>query len=399
MKIKLYISLIISLLLSSCLERFDPEILGSNASVLVVDGLITDETGPYFVKLYQAVSLNEEPMPLEGAGVSIEDSEGPIDFLQETAPGIYQTTFIQGVVGKEYRLNISFDGKSYQSPWELLEKSPSIDNIYFESLELPTRDPDDPQRGVQFYIDSQGEVEDGRFFRYEWMETWQYGVCLPSFYEYFGNDTVRVTTTPLYHCWIDNPSREINVANTSGLSKNLLAQHKLGFIEGDERRFTIQYSLLVKQFAVDEKEHRYWKTLKETTAEQGKLFDKQPARVDGNVKNINNPEDEVVGYFSVTGLQQQRVKVRPRDVDSKLAEKPICYPPCDRTIGIWKQDFGPGPGYDEAVFQSLAEGNFYFRSIFPFGSSQSVGSELAPAECADCRYGGGQPIKPDYWDD
>ena len=92
--------------------------LNNAAPVLVVQGNITNEAGPYTVKLSKSVSYSADNVypAVTGAVVKItDDSSGIIDVLTETANGIYVTDGIQGTPTHTYHLYIKAEGKEYTS--------------------------------------------------------------------------------------------------------------------------------------------------------------------------------------------------------------------------------------------------------------------------------------------
>ncbi len=84
---------------------------------LVVEAVITDQEGPHYVKLTKSVNFNQPSIyPLvEDAFVVISDNTGVVDTLTYTENGIYQTSKIQGVVGRMYDLKIIAEGETYTS--------------------------------------------------------------------------------------------------------------------------------------------------------------------------------------------------------------------------------------------------------------------------------------------
>jgi len=241
------------ILLIGCLEPYEPDIGDSEKEFLIVDGIITNQPGPYTVKIFKSNSFNNEDQPVSGLAVSIEEQEGASETLVETTPGIYQTSSIQGVVGNSYRLVINFEGQQYQSTWETILDAPPFDSIYYEYQVRGTTDRENDQEGLQFFVDNRGTEDGTRFYRYEWEETWQFGVRWPSTADYIGNDQAVVTDDPRYICWKTKVSTGINIATTVGLTENVLSGHPLFYASRDEERFTQRYSLLLKQYALEEK--------------------------------------------------------------------------------------------------------------------------------------------------
>src|SRR5271156_3114026 len=115
---KLLRFLCLFLVASACIEPFDIK-LNENQMSYVDDGLITDQPGPYTVKLTQSIPIEDQltdPGLVQGATITIFDDQGTTETLKEVTPGIYQTISIQGTVGRSYYIQIkTADGGSYQS--------------------------------------------------------------------------------------------------------------------------------------------------------------------------------------------------------------------------------------------------------------------------------------------
>ncbi len=100
--------------------------LDPNASILVIDASITDEPGPYFVKLSKSIDIgNTTGNPLvNNANVIISDNQGQRDTLKQNERGIYQTNKIKGVYGNTYFLEVIVDGKKYTATSTMSNKVP-----------------------------------------------------------------------------------------------------------------------------------------------------------------------------------------------------------------------------------------------------------------------------------
>ena len=115
-----YLALLIYLGISGCIDPFDPEVPENNQAFMVVDGIITDQPGPYTVKISRSTSLKGDSDLVTDAEVSIEVQNGGTETLVETHDGVYETRGLQGETGKSYRLTINSGGQTYRSTWELL---------------------------------------------------------------------------------------------------------------------------------------------------------------------------------------------------------------------------------------------------------------------------------------
>lgn len=136
MKKIIYI-IIFPMLFASCEKVIDID-LNSADPQIVIEGTITDQSGPYTVKISQTTDyFNPEKSPtISYAIVNITDSEGNFETLLETEPGIYQTSTMQGVIGRTYELYVNIDNEEYKATSYLpfvtnidslsYDKSPSI---------------------------------------------------------------------------------------------------------------------------------------------------------------------------------------------------------------------------------------------------------------------------------
>jgi hypothetical protein len=107
----------LALLFCACQKVIDVD-LKDNQPTIVIEGEVTDNPSiPSTVKITKSVNFSEDNVfpTVSGALVTISDNAGNNATLNETSPGVYQTTSIAGVQGRTYYLTISVDGKTYSS--------------------------------------------------------------------------------------------------------------------------------------------------------------------------------------------------------------------------------------------------------------------------------------------
>ncbi|MDA0194570.1 MAG: DUF4249 domain-containing protein [Bacteroidetes bacterium] len=390
--ILIFLSLICAFNFLNCIEEFYPKIPDTDNNFLIVEGQITDKAEPYFVKLSRSLPINAtDESPVSGANVQIEE-EGAVYLLTDQGGGLYSTNEFTGQPDHDYRLSITLDGNQYQSSWQTLRKSSEIDSIYYRVDMEETEDPDVDIRGIQWYVDSHGEASGARLYRYEWDETWQIGVNWPTFYYYLGNDLTELIPAEERRntCWMNSPNSEINLTSTALLSDNVVSEHPLFFTRDQEEKLTIKYSVIVRQYALDEEEHEFWRTLRESNVEGGNLFDKQPASVVGNVKNVSRPDETVLGYFSANGVKEQRKFVIRRELPNGFGFPKRCA--LDTILKADQMD------YEGYVSKEINRGLLLYNLILsPFGPAV-IGALLAEPQCADCVIKGGNEQIPDFWE-
>ena len=109
MKLKLIVVLFVFIGLYSCIEPFNATVGDRASSLLVVDGLISNNNTAHSVTLTRSVAnIDEKVIPVIDALVIIEDDLGIKTVLTEIDSGRYETDTcnFQGVPGRTYTLYI-----------------------------------------------------------------------------------------------------------------------------------------------------------------------------------------------------------------------------------------------------------------------------------------------------
>ena len=115
MMIKKYFSaILIGIFLLGCKKEIQLP-LDPNQSLLVIDGSITDEAGPYYIKLSKStnISATSNFLAVTNAIVIVKDNLGLIDTLKHEKEGSYKTNKIKGTYGNTYYLEVQVADKKY----------------------------------------------------------------------------------------------------------------------------------------------------------------------------------------------------------------------------------------------------------------------------------------------
>lgn len=292
------------LLLSSCVSQFIPETKESQ-EILVVEGLVTDQYGSSTIKLSSSLPLGTTitAKPVSGCIVTISDDLGTYFQLFETEPGTYATLgSVRGVIGRFYTLHIitnsSLGNHSYESfPMEM-KPVPPVDSIYYEKVTIADNNKfAQPKEGCQIYLNTHDATNLCKFYRWEYDETWEFR--LPY-------------TVPNYICWVSASSDKINVKSTTSLAEARIMKYPLSFISNTTDRLKVKYSMLVKQYSISKDEYLYWEKLQNLSEQVGGLYDLIPASILGNVYSTNNPNEKVLGYFSVSATSSKRIFIKDK---------------------------------------------------------------------------------------
>ena len=265
------------------------------------------------------------------------------------------------------------EGSVYESRYETLLACPPVHNVYYEVEKTGTADPEKNIYGIQFYTDL--VVHDGypKNYRWELEETWEYHTeyLIRYYLSYMNLYDLGLTTDSLNFCWSSNPIHEIYTGTIAHVTEDSLARIPLRYVSNETSRLTVKYSLLIKQYALSDTAYEYWYQLQKQNQEAGGLYETQPQQIHGNISNINNEDETVLGNFNVSGLAEKRVFVSERF--NFFPESHNCVP--------WKPLFWPPNKGPIWVILDLKEGLL-----------------LAKQECFDCTKSGGTTEKPDFWE-
>ncbi len=379
MKLKWLLYLIV-LVLVGCREEVALE-LNKNPQLLVVDGTITNNPGPYIISLSLTSTLiDPQNIPLSGCIVTIYDDSGNSEVLTELEPGVYYTSAsgMQGQIGSSYKITIlSPDGKEYESDFSMMKEPIGIESIYADTTTISSQEFPSGLPGIQFFTNSNiGQTPDN-FFLWRIIETYKYDAnnTLHAVYQHGRIFVNNVDTTfsfdTLRTCWKTQQIKNIYTGKTSNLSIPKIINQPLHFVGTDSKRLTQRYGFLLEQLTIDEQAYDFWRKVEEQISEENIFVAKQPYNIVGNIKNVNNPSEKVLGYFTVAAVDQKRMFVSRPNM----------------------------PFYVSTCFVVTDLRNM-FRQSGPFYlvlSDQGLG-KVHP-DCIDCRSEGGVTEKPGFWVD
>lgn len=106
--------LIISLLAAGCEKTVDLK-YKANQSRIVIEGNITNEPGPYFIKITKSAALVDTGSypTIDNAVVTINDDAGNSETLTPEGNGLYRANTLAGVPGRTYSLSVNAESKTY----------------------------------------------------------------------------------------------------------------------------------------------------------------------------------------------------------------------------------------------------------------------------------------------
>ena len=368
--------------MTCCVEEYIPEI-DNYENLLVVDGMITSGEGPYEIKLSRSAGLqNPEVTPVENAIVILRDDHANSEKLTETEAGVYSTIVegIKGIPGYLYQLEIqTAEGETYLSDFEMMREPVGIEQVTTAIEYHPGEEYAHEIAGLRFYIDTHKASDSAVFLMWSLTETYEYKSDFKIRYYWEGELKPFPRPDSLQTCWKTQRIPFIFTSRTDGLSEPVIRQFPLHYVNTDTRKLYLKYSLLVKQYAMNKEAWSFWNEVRKQNETQGGLFDLQPYQIVGNMKNTNNPNEPVLGQFTVAGVFEHRIFVDRPNLD-------FYYFKCELTEGDFEN------------FSSIV---YYPPESWPIYVTTGLegGLALPLQECLDCRLHGGTIEKPVFWTD
>lgn len=380
------IIVIVMALLGGCVERYHPDEFYLRDKILVINAHITDEVGIQTIEISRSSHIEVPGFQAEeNCLVSLlrEDGESR-EFDPGELPGYYTAELDPDFLrpGMLFHLQVmTDDGNEYHSDFDKIRPVPAIDSIYYKVETVAYAGEDEPVPGIRFYVDFTHENEDSEYIRWELTETYEFHNPIMEAYVYPNRWTVRslegVDNSRI--CYLTFALPAVHSLSTKQLSFGSYS-NAFDFVPNDqlEQKLKHKYSLLVRQYSVGVEGYKYWHELGGNRQEQGQIFSKQPALQQSNICNIEDENEKVLGFFTMSGVQEARAfAVDIPGLDLSL-NRYYCLP----------VDSGPGSGSPTTFPSYFARASYDGESVYA----------AVNKHCVDCReYKGSTEVKPDFW--
>jgi Domain of unknown function (DUF4249) len=324
--------LAIMVLLSACVDRIDITIPATELP-LVVEGLITDEPGPYTVQITRASKLSENlnfRKYVLVKSVTIFDDEGNSELLREIGIGVYQTKAngFRGIVGRKYLIRVEArDGKIYESIPDKMNSVGKVDSVYYEfetfqPIEEPT------QYGFRIYADAQGTASGDNLFRWKFSGTFEIdgypelhtvgldgNPCSPD-PRPCRNDGPGKSCT-CCKCWVSVSEALPRVSDNQFVSNGVFKKIEIGYVPLEYFPFLIKYRIEARQMSLSRIAFDYWRIIQSQKEGTSSLFQPPTGKTRSNLFEKTG-NTEVQGIFYAAAVRKKQIYIRNADVPVKL---------------------------------------------------------------------------------
>jgi len=256
---------------SSCAEDVVTVDLKNTTPKIVIEGTLSDQGEPCTVKITTSGDFyrpSDFP-PVTGAMVTLRDSEGNEEYLNETKPGLYRGESILGVKGRTYTLIVTSGGKNYSASSTIM-KPVEIDSVSYHY----ETDPD-------IYNEDYENKKEGYVFRCHFTDP---------------EDTVDYYRIIIY----------LNSSPTDGIhlfNDRISNGKNIDYSFEEDYLFDPKDTLKVELLTLDKPSYNYFSTLNDLLQGQGEnaMFSSVP---DNPTSNLSNG---ALGYFSAYSVQSKTI--------------------------------------------------------------------------------------------
>jgi len=283
-------------------DRLDVEAntFDQDNSQIVIDGYISDQPGPYYVKISRpsaADDVLEARANVNAKQVTIFDGEGNNEILQGDRGFYYSDPLgMRGVVGRKYWLEVElFDGRLFKSIPEEIQPSGTIDSVYVEF------DSYKPLKGPTVY-----------FFR-----VFIDATAGPNPYFRWRDTGVYYITTQQGGCWpsIYEPGPQVSDGQfvQGGKFKSVL----VSLIPVNEYTFYSKFMVRVEQMSLSKTAFDFWKVVADQLNSKESLFQPGFGSLSTNVYEVNTNEP-AMGIFFATSISRKNLFLTKDNVPVKV---------------------------------------------------------------------------------
>jgi hypothetical protein len=377
-----YTIIMLAMVMFSCTKPYNPPAIKNVTGYLVVEGVINSGSDSTKFTLSRTVGLDSASTvnPVTGAKVTVEGNDNSSYPLTGNSAGVYTSVPLNLDNSKEYRLDIkTTDGKQYLSDYVPVKVTPAIDSVSY-ALE---------GNGVQLNVSTHDPANNTHYYRWDYVSN---------------GDTIlaRTPAQQVYYCYTNDNATNILLGTSAKLTQDIIAPTPVTFVPSTSEKLEMEYSIIVRQYALTSDAYNFWTNLKTNTEELGSIFDALPSEINGNIHCITDPSEPVIGYISVSTITSKRIFI----YNSSLSLLWTSTYPYTCMLNLYLYNFTEYGGDINQVNEYLnygrgaPPGNWIPTepddTLLANGTIKTLGFLATEPVCGDCTLRG-TVIKPNFW--
>jgi hypothetical protein len=319
----------------SCVDRinFDPPLPG--AFPVVIDGFISDQPGPYEVRISKAFDIQSKSVLKQMVNVnkiSISDNVGNTEQLVRITDGVYQTFgSMQGQVGRAYSLRVELlDGRVYESEPDTLYPAGTVDQVYQE-WDAHVNDQGAQAYGFNVFFNSTAGNQQHYQFLWKFIGTYQVDTTPENFTQPCGESvcatplpcsSFRLTSNGLEYvkpceccvCWVNIYNDLPLVSDDQLVNEGKFTKVKAGYVPLTQWTLLHKVHAEVQQFSLSPAAFNFWRAVKAQKAATTSLFQPLIGKIPGNFHQVSGITGPAVGIFYASSVRKNSVFIQRSDV-------------------------------------------------------------------------------------
>lgn len=334
MKLKQYIFFSISLIfIVSCLDEITIDngiTIENHIAIVATLKKGTPTKMEVFVSRLSSLNGRNQPLSIADAEITLIDENEKMVDLDNLGSGYYEFDFsnnnnVDFVVetNTQYRLQIKLGDNEYLSDWETLLPVPKISSLSVTSFDSLIVTPSGNRLEKLINLNVTTPILNPN-------TTTKSNLL----WEFAG--TFKQSDVPEEHCSGFQPPIKtcflntkvdldrIAIFNGESITVDILNQFPI-FQAKRGYRFAEGYNMLVKQMSITKDAYTYLYNTNQLLERKGGILENPVGKVKSNFTNIQQPEEEVFGYFYATEIDTLRLYISPADANFPTK---LCPTPC-----------------------------------------------------------------------
>lgn len=332
-KLPSLLSYILLVGLWGCLSQIDLPAPPSDAeNVAITATLRKDAPSVLDVRVVRVDNFSgfSSPIPIDNANIFLKDDLGNESFVPLRFSGQYRRVLEGGEgevvieAGRSYQLEVNLgQGRIYTSAFEQLSDVPEATAINYA---VETREAINEtgsivdQNFVRFFIDTPLRVngaDSKAVLKWDMEGVHKIVESVPA--------DAQVPNQRTCYVFEDLQLERPVVFNGNESGKEILERQFI-IEERVDSRFAQGFYLVVRQQSITEGAFDYWESIRKVVDRSGNFFDEPPGKIRGNFSNLEDPNEDVFGYFSAVQEDTIRLYIPPSALGLTI------FPECPSTI-------------------------------------------------------------------
>ncbi|MBQ9173088.1 MAG: DUF4249 family protein [Bacteroidales bacterium] len=274
-------------------------------------------------------------------------------------------------------------GNEYRSEWTEVMGAPVIDSLSYylnyDERTLTTR--------------VSVTAEDTPYISLTSSFSWRVTPWAVSYFDYIVPDRSypfgQITLGNVYpaSCYTINDDH-IRTFATVTMKEGKLVNYDLYTFDRSDRKISGTLRLRVKARQISKESYLYWQNLEKTSSMSGDLFTPTPSSMRGNVSNINDADEMVLGYIGIS-------KENSMDLYIKNSEH-MFYRQSKDFDDEFARTLSDGTVPEPLWYETYQKGYAPYRDVYS-EMGFFIGYTWIDRRCLDCTFAGGSPEKPEDW--